>query len=281
MHSILEDLRCFTVTPTKATLQPGDSITLTLTYNHAFLKYGGLHTIPILMKLGTYLPLFYITSETLSMFRELVPLIHSSLRLIHSFFPHIHSFFPLRHSYFHFLYLYPSFLPTLLPFFLFSFFHSSLPACLPSFLPSFQYLILCFLLYFIYSLSISIPPLPLLNFLSFFLSFFFFVSLFHCFLVSFFIPFIFCLFLCSFLYFYLSIFLSLIHYFLPPTILLCSLRSFTLLLSLTFSLPSPSSYFYLLLTPLRSRKAILHRLDRKNSSTSSFFPFSSSFYLFI
>ena len=52
MCSILEDLRCFTVSPTKATLLPGETIVLTLTYDHAYLKYGGFHCIPILMKLG-------------------------------------------------------------------------------------------------------------------------------------------------------------------------------------------------------------------------------------
>ena len=56
MYSILEDLRCFTVSPTKATLLPGETIILTLTYDHAYLKYGGFHSIPILMKLGTVCP---------------------------------------------------------------------------------------------------------------------------------------------------------------------------------------------------------------------------------
>ena len=36
--SILEELRCFKVTPTKARLQPGESVVLTLSYNHAYMK---------------------------------------------------------------------------------------------------------------------------------------------------------------------------------------------------------------------------------------------------
>ena len=43
--SILEELRVFKVTPTKATLRPGEALTLTLSYTHAHLKYAGLHRV--------------------------------------------------------------------------------------------------------------------------------------------------------------------------------------------------------------------------------------------
>ena len=46
--SILEELRCFKVTPTKAVLRPGESVVLTLSYNHAYMKVGIDPTLPYL-----------------------------------------------------------------------------------------------------------------------------------------------------------------------------------------------------------------------------------------
>ena len=49
---MIEETRCFTVSPTHATLLPGDVLTLTVTYEHHSLLFGGCHSMPLLMKLG-------------------------------------------------------------------------------------------------------------------------------------------------------------------------------------------------------------------------------------
>lgn len=52
MHiAIIEELKCFTVEPREATLKPNESCTLSISYSHSHLKYNGLHSLPILMKL--------------------------------------------------------------------------------------------------------------------------------------------------------------------------------------------------------------------------------------
>eukprot|EP00981_Chlorochromonas_danica_P008461 scaffold2193_cov179-Ochromonas_danica.AAC.40 len=50
--SIIEELRLFSIEPKQATLQPGESCVLTLSYKHSSLKYGGIHNIPVLVKLS-------------------------------------------------------------------------------------------------------------------------------------------------------------------------------------------------------------------------------------
>lgn len=49
---MIEDIQCFTVSPTHATLLPGDVLTVTMTYEHHSLLFDGHHSIPLLMKLG-------------------------------------------------------------------------------------------------------------------------------------------------------------------------------------------------------------------------------------
>lgn len=51
-YSMIEEMRCFTVSPTHATLLPGDVLTVTITYEHHSLLFDGCHSMPLLMKLG-------------------------------------------------------------------------------------------------------------------------------------------------------------------------------------------------------------------------------------
>lgn len=49
--SIIEELKVFSIEPKQATLDPGESCQLTITYNHSSLKYDGVHNLPVLVKL--------------------------------------------------------------------------------------------------------------------------------------------------------------------------------------------------------------------------------------
>ena len=49
---MIEKAQCFTVSPTQATMLPGDILTVTMTYEHNSLLFDGHHSIPLLMKLG-------------------------------------------------------------------------------------------------------------------------------------------------------------------------------------------------------------------------------------
>jgi hypothetical protein len=51
MICIIEELKCFTFEPRAATLEPGEICTIKCTYSHTFMKYGGFHKIPLLVKL--------------------------------------------------------------------------------------------------------------------------------------------------------------------------------------------------------------------------------------
>jgi len=49
--SIIEEIKCFTISPAHATLLPGASCDLVLSYSHSSLKYGGVHGLPVHVKL--------------------------------------------------------------------------------------------------------------------------------------------------------------------------------------------------------------------------------------
>jgi hypothetical protein len=46
---IIEELKVFSFEPKEAMLQPGETVTLTLSYSHNYLKYNGLHRIPVMV----------------------------------------------------------------------------------------------------------------------------------------------------------------------------------------------------------------------------------------
>jgi hypothetical protein len=48
---IIEELKCLNIEPHQGTLNPGESIELKLSYSHNHLKYGGIHELPILVKI--------------------------------------------------------------------------------------------------------------------------------------------------------------------------------------------------------------------------------------
>ena len=49
--SIIEELKCFSITPTHAVLAPGESCDLVVSYSYSHLKYGGVHRLPVHVKL--------------------------------------------------------------------------------------------------------------------------------------------------------------------------------------------------------------------------------------
>lgn len=50
--SIIEELKCFTIEPRHAFLEPGESVNVTISYCHSYLKYGGLHKLPLLVRIA-------------------------------------------------------------------------------------------------------------------------------------------------------------------------------------------------------------------------------------
>lgn len=50
--SILEELKVFEIEPREAILEPGMTLLVSISYSHSSLKYGGLHRLPILLKLS-------------------------------------------------------------------------------------------------------------------------------------------------------------------------------------------------------------------------------------
>jgi hypothetical protein len=46
----IEKLHCFTFEPKYGTLEPGESVTLKLSYNYSHLKYDGMHKVPLVVK---------------------------------------------------------------------------------------------------------------------------------------------------------------------------------------------------------------------------------------
>jgi hypothetical protein len=56
---IIEELKVFSFEPKQATLEPGETIRLTLSYSHSHLKYSGQHKIPIMVKVDQG-KMFYI-----------------------------------------------------------------------------------------------------------------------------------------------------------------------------------------------------------------------------
>jgi hypothetical protein len=67
---IIEELKLFSIEPKEATLMPGESCNLKISYRHTSLKYNGLHNIPILVKIAQgkqfYLNIKGQTLQTLS-----------------------------------------------------------------------------------------------------------------------------------------------------------------------------------------------------------------------
>lgn len=49
--AIIEELKCFSITPHHATLQPGEACDLVISYSFSHLKYGGVHRLPVHVKL--------------------------------------------------------------------------------------------------------------------------------------------------------------------------------------------------------------------------------------
>lgn len=49
---ILEELKSFEIEPRMGTLQPGETCTIRVAYSHSSLKYGGLHKLPVLMRVA-------------------------------------------------------------------------------------------------------------------------------------------------------------------------------------------------------------------------------------
>jgi hypothetical protein len=51
MHvCILEELKCFTIEPKAAVLEPGETCVIRISYSHSSLKYRGVHRLPVLMR---------------------------------------------------------------------------------------------------------------------------------------------------------------------------------------------------------------------------------------
>lgn len=48
---MIEELKLFTIEPSHGILEPGESCDLTISYSHAYLKYGGVHNLPVHVKL--------------------------------------------------------------------------------------------------------------------------------------------------------------------------------------------------------------------------------------
>ena len=48
--NILEEIKCFLIEPRRGILQPGESLPITFAYSYTSLRYGGIHKLPILLK---------------------------------------------------------------------------------------------------------------------------------------------------------------------------------------------------------------------------------------
>jgi len=48
---MIEELKLFTIEPAHGILEPGQSINISITYSHAHLKFGGVHNLPVHVKL--------------------------------------------------------------------------------------------------------------------------------------------------------------------------------------------------------------------------------------
>lgn len=48
---IIEEMKCFTLEPRMGVLNPGEKCLLKLSYSHNFLKYGGIHHLPVHLKI--------------------------------------------------------------------------------------------------------------------------------------------------------------------------------------------------------------------------------------
>jgi hypothetical protein len=49
---IIEEMKCFTIEPRHAFLEPGESVNVNISYTHSYLKYGGLHKLPLLVRIA-------------------------------------------------------------------------------------------------------------------------------------------------------------------------------------------------------------------------------------
>jgi hypothetical protein len=49
--SMIEELKLFRIEPAHGVLEPGESCDLTISYSHSYLKYGGVHNLPVHVKL--------------------------------------------------------------------------------------------------------------------------------------------------------------------------------------------------------------------------------------
>ena len=48
---MIEELKLFKIEPNSGILEPGESCDLTISYSHSYLKYGGVHNLPVHVKL--------------------------------------------------------------------------------------------------------------------------------------------------------------------------------------------------------------------------------------
>ena len=48
---MIEELKLFKIEPNEGLLEPGESCDLTISYSHSHLKYGGVHNLPVHVKL--------------------------------------------------------------------------------------------------------------------------------------------------------------------------------------------------------------------------------------
>ncbi len=76
---IIEKLNCFTFEPKHGILEPGESVTLKLSYNYSHLKYDGIHKVPVIVKVDCgRIFMLELIGQTLSF-----PLPPKSLQLQH------------------------------------------------------------------------------------------------------------------------------------------------------------------------------------------------------